>query len=130
MPHSIAAGKILTGLKSEEEEEAMRFSHPHGIEVCQHFLCSIFHFSVSFFSISWISLFSFFCIYILLFTCTLSGYIAGIHAATFENFNNFTPKCWNVLFYFIYIIFGDTLWFSFALFNGYIASYQVSHYLL
>lgn len=63
-------------------------------------------------------------------TSSLTRYVTGIHAAALQNFNNFTTKCWYVLFDFIHIILGDALRFSFTLFHRYVASHQIPHNLL
>lgn len=75
-------------------------------------------------------LISFHLIFLFVLTCSLSWYIACIHATAFEYFHNFTTKCRNVLLDLIYIVLGDTLRFSLTLLYRNIASYQVSHYLL
>lgn len=63
-------------------------------------------------------------------TCSLSRYSARSHAVAFEYFNNFTTKCRNVLLNLVHIILSNTLRFGLALLNCYVASHQISHYLL
>lgn len=63
-------------------------------------------------------------------TCSLSRYRARSHAVAFEYFNNFATKCRNVLLNLVHIILSDTLRLCLALLYCYVASYQISHYLL
>lgn len=63
-------------------------------------------------------------------TRSLAGHIARVHATSFQDFNDFTSECADILFYLVHIVFGDTLWLGFSLFNCHISSHQISHYLL
>lgn len=63
-------------------------------------------------------------------TCSLSRYSARSHAVAFEYFNNFATKCRNVLLNLVHIILSDTFRLCLALLYCYVASHQISHYLL